>query len=173
MISALIYVARPNDPDVVDHLADSLGALVEGVAAGLVGDAVIIAASHHAALDAVAEATGATFVTRPNGTRPWSAGAKAARREWVLCLDVGDVPGEGWIRAIDRFIGTAGPETILGRLRRPHAGLPSRLVARGESVIGVRSPRAGDLVRRDRLVASADFSPRLRPRRVNVRLDRA
>ncbi|MFD1300581.1 hypothetical protein [Methylobacterium marchantiae] len=172
MISALIHVARPGDPDVVDQLADTLGALVEGVAAGLVGDAVIIAPAHNAALDAVAEATGATFVTRAGGTAPWSAGAKSARREWVLCLEAGDVPAEGWIRTIDRFIGTARPEIVLGRLRRPHAGLPARLAAQGESVIGVRSPRAGDLVRRERLTSGVVFTPRLRPRPVNVRLDR-
>lgn len=172
MISALIHVAMPVGPDAVDQLADTLGALVEGVAAGLVGDAVIIAPAHDPSIDAVAEATGATFVVRSGGTPPWSDGAKAARREWVLCLEAGDVPAEGWIRTIDRFIGTARPEMVLGRLRRPHAGLPSRLAAQGESVIGVRAPRAGDLVRRDRLVASAVFSTRLHPRRVNVRLNR-
>ena len=35
MISALIHVARPADPDAIDRLADTLGALVAGVAAGL------------------------------------------------------------------------------------------------------------------------------------------
>lgn len=173
MISALIHVAKPADPDIVDRLADTLGALVEGVAAGLVGDAVIIAPAHDPALDAVAEATGATFVIRGRGAAPWSAGAKAARREWVMCLEAGDVPAEGWIRALDRFVGTVRPDVVLGRLRRSHAGLPARLAAKGESVIGVRVPRAGDLVRRAALTGAGLFSPRLKPRRVNARLERA
>ncbi|NEU12016.1 hypothetical protein G3T14_07720 [Methylobacterium sp. BTF04] len=173
MISALIHVARPADPDAVDQLADTLGALVAGVAAGLIGDAVIIAPSHHAAIDAVAEATGATLVIRARGATPWSAGAKAARREWVLCLDAGDVPAEGWIRILDRFIGTARPDLALGRLRRPHAGIPARLAARGESVIGVTAPRTGDLVRRDRLLAGPSFSRRLKVRRLAARLERS
>lgn len=173
MISALIHVARPADPDVIDQLADTLGALVAGVAAGLVGDAVIVAATHDDALDAVAEATGARLVIRADAATPWSAGAGVARREWVLCLDAGDVPAEGWIRILDRFIGTARGDVVLARLRRPHTGLPARIVARGETVIGVRGPRAGDLVRRDRLLAAPTFSPRLNARKLVARLDRA
>ncbi len=173
MISALIHVARPTDPEAVDRLADTLGALVAGVAAGLVGDAVIIAPTHHAALDTVAEATGATLVVRARGASPWSAGARAARREWLLCLEAGDVPAEGWIRILDRFIGTCRPDLALGRLRRPHAGLPARIVARGESVIGVNAPRAGDLVRRERLLAGPTFAGRLKVRKLSARLERA
>lgn len=173
MISALIHVARPTDPEAVDQLADTLGALVAGVAAGLIGDAVIVSPAHHAALDTVAEATGATLVVRGRGASPWFAGARSARREWVLCLESGDVPAEGWIRILDRFIGTARPDLALGRLRRPHAGFPVRIVARGESVIGVDTPRAGDLVRRDRLLSGPTFSRRLKVRQLLARLDRA
>ena len=139
MISALTYVARPADPDAIDRLADTLSALVSGVAAGLVGDAVIVTAMACEAIDTVAEATGATVVVRPRGVSPWVAGAKVARRDWVLCLEAGDVPAEGWIRSIDRFVGTVRPEVSLARLRRPHAGLPQRLAAKGERVIGVRN----------------------------------
>ncbi|KQP65892.1 hypothetical protein [Methylobacterium sp. Leaf112] len=173
MISALIHVARPTDPDAVDRLADTLGALVAGVAAGLVGDAVIVAPSHSTAIDTVAEATGAKLVLRPRGGSAWSAGAKAARREWVLCLEAGDVPAEGWIRILDRFIGTARPDVTLGRLRRPHAGLPARLAARGEGVIGVGAPRPGDLVRRERLLAGPRFVRRVKVRKLPARLERS
>ncbi|GJD29322.1 hypothetical protein PMNALOAF_0555 [Methylobacterium adhaesivum] len=173
MISALIHVARPADPDSIDQLADTLGALVAGVAAGLVGDAVIVASSHTAAIDTVAEATGAKLVLRQHGGSAWSAGAKAARRDWVLCLEAGDVPAEGWIRILDRFIGTARPDMTLARLRRPHAGLPARLVARGEGVIGVGAPRAGDLVRRERLLAGPRFVHRVKARTLTARLERS
>ena len=97
---------------------------------------------------------------------------EAARRDWVLCLEAGDVPAEGWIRTLDRFIGTARPEIGLGRLRRPHAALPTRIAARSERVVGVRRPRAGDVVRRDRLLGGPTLSPRLRPRWLPARLDR-
>ncbi|GEP02451.1 hypothetical protein [Methylobacterium oxalidis] len=173
MISALTYVARPADPDTIDRLADTLGALVTGVAAGLIGDAVIIAAAPHETVAAVAEATGAALVVRPRGASPWAAGAKAARREWVLCLESGDVPAEGWIRTLDRFVNTARPDVALARLRRPHANLPVRLATKGESVLGASAPRPGDLVRRERLVAGPNFSPRLKPRLLLARLERA
>jgi hypothetical protein len=173
MLSALISVARPNDPDAVDQLADSLGALVAGVAAGLVGDAVIIVPAHNPTIESVAEATGAKVVLRGRGASPWSAGAKAARRDWVLCLEAGDVPAEGWIRLLDRFIGTARPEVSLARLRRPHTGLPARIAARGERVIGATAPRPGDLVRRERLLAGPKFAGRLKARPLAARLDRA
>jgi hypothetical protein len=172
MISALTYVARPADPDAIDRLADTLSALVSGVAAGLVGDAVIVAGAASEAIEAVAEATGAAVVVRPRGTNPWAAGARIARRDWVLCLEAGDVPAEGWIRSLDRFVGTVRPDVALARLRRPHAGLPQRLAAKGERVIGVRAARAGDLVRRERLIAGPIFSPRLRPRPLIARLER-
>ncbi|HEV7439617.1 MAG TPA: hypothetical protein VGN94_08335 [Methylobacterium sp.] len=172
MISALTYVARPGDPDAIDRLADTLSALVSGVAAGLVGDAVIVTGMACEAIDAVAEATGATVVVRPRGISPWAAGAKVARRDWILCLEAGDVPAEGWIRSIDRFVGTARPDVALARLRRPHAGLPQRLAAKGERVIGVGTARPGDLVRRDRLMAGPTFSPRLKPRPLIARLER-
>lgn len=172
MISGLIHVPRPSDPLAVDRLADTLAALVAGVAAGLVGDAVIVVPAVTKAIETVAEATGATLVVRMRGASPWTAGARKARREWVLCLEAGDVLAEGWIRTLDRFIGTARPDVALGRLRRPHTGLPTRLAARGETVIGVSRPRAGDVVRRDRLLAGATFSPRIRPRRLPARLDR-
>ncbi|GBU16148.1 MULTISPECIES: hypothetical protein [unclassified Methylobacterium] len=173
MISALTYLARPADPDAIEQLADTLGALVAGVAAGLVGDAVIVSAQAHEAVERIADGTGAALVVRPRGGNPWQAGAKLARREWVLCLEAGDVPVEGWIRILDRFVNTARPDVMLGRLRRPHAGLPSRLAARGEGVIGVSEARAGDLVRRERLAAAPGFSPRLRPRPLTARLERA
>ena len=173
MISALTYVARPADPEAIERLADTLSALVAGVAGGLVGDAVIVAGHAHEAVSTIAEGTGASLVLRPRGASPWTAGARAARREWVLCLDAGDVPAEGWIRTLDRFVNTARPEVALARLRRPHAGLPARIAAHGEGVIGVSRVRPGDLVRRERLLAGPTLVPRLKPRLLNARLERA
>lgn len=173
MISGLIHVARSSDPAAIECLADTLSALVAGVAAGLVGDAVIVTAEACPALETVAEGSGATLVVCPPGANPWGAGAKAARREWLLCLEPGDIPAEGWIRSLDRFVGTARPDIALGRMRRAHAALPDRIAARGERVVGARGPRAGDVVRRAHLLAGLPFSPRLTVRMLSVRLDRA
>ena len=172
MISALVLVADPGDADAIDRLADTLGALVAGVAAGLVGDAVIVAGAMDQAVDTIADATGASLVVVPRGANPWVAGAGVARRDWVLCLEAGDVPGDGWIRALDRFVGTAGSET-LGRLSRPHAGLATRLAVRIEAMFGAGAARPGDLVRRDRLGEAGTFAPRLMPRRLIARIGRA
>ncbi len=173
MLSAVTYIARPDGPDAIDQLADTLGALVAGVAAGLVSDAVIVAGAENDEVATVADATGAALVVRPRGASPWLTGARSARRDWVLCLEAGDVPAEGWIRTLDRFIGTARPETALARLRRPQSGLPARLILRGESVLGVARPRAGDLVRREKLVAGPVFAPRLKARHLIARIERA
>ena len=173
MISAVVHVADPRDADATDRLADSLSALVAGVAAGLVGDAVIVAGAASEAVETIADATGATLVLLPRRQNPWVAGAGVARRDWVLCLEAGDVPAEGWIRALDRFVGTARAETMLGRLRRPDAGAMARIASRFERLFGVRRVRAGDLVRRASLMAGPALSPRLRPRRLIARIDRA
>ena len=74
------------------------------------------------------------------------------------------MPADGWIRSADRFAGLAGPEVALARLRRPHAPALDRLLARLDALVGTRTVRAGDLVRREALLAG----PAL-PRRMPVR----
>lgn len=172
MLSAVTYLADPADPDAIDRLADTLSVLVSGVAGGLIGDAVIVAGTESEAVAAVAEATGATLVLHRGGN-PYAAGAAAARRDWILCLEAGDVPAEGWIRTLDRFVGTVRPETGLGRLHRPAAGWLGRLVGRIEVLAGARQARAGDVVRREALRAGAVFAPRLKVKPLIVRIDRA
>jgi len=171
MLSAVTYLADPADPDAIDRLADTLSVLVSGVAGGLVGDAVIVTDEESEAASAIADATGATLVLHRSGS-PYAAGAAEARRDWVLCLEAGDVPAEGWIRTLDRFVNTARPETGLGRLHRPAMGWRGRLVGRVESVTGARRARAGDVVRREALRAGAVFAPRLKVRPLIARIDR-
>ncbi|MBE7245118.1 MAG: hypothetical protein INR63_09210 [Actinomycetospora chiangmaiensis] len=172
MLSAVTYLADPAHPDAIDRLADTLGVLVSGVAGGLIGDAVIVSSCASEAVSAVAEATGATLVVHAGGS-PYTAGAALARRDWILCLEAGDVPAEGWIRTLDRFVGTARPETGLGRLRRPAAGWRAHLVGRVEMVTGARQARAGDVVRRDALRSGPAFAARLKVRPLIARIDRA
>jgi hypothetical protein len=172
MLSAVTLLADPAEPDAIDRLADTLSVLVSGVAGGLIGDAVIVAGADSEAVAAVAEATGATLVLH-RGNHPFQAGAAAARRDWVLCLEAGDVPAEGWIRTLDRFVGTARPEVGLGRLHRPAAGWLARARGRIEVLAGARQARAGDVVRREALRAGPMFAPRLKVRPLIARIDRA
>ncbi|MGY2051835.1 hypothetical protein [Methylobacterium sp. JK268] len=166
MFTAVVHVARAGGPEAIEALADSLSALVEGVAAGVIGDAVIVARDpDDRDLALVADRTGAALVAR--GADPWLAAAAVARRTWLLCLEAGDLPAEGWIRTLDRFAGTAPPTLAVGRLRRGHAPRLSRLAARWEAWLGTRRVRAGDVVRREALAAGLPFGARQRVRRLN------
>lgn len=173
MITGLIHAARPDDPETIDRLADTLASLVTGVAAGLVGDAVIVTAAASVALETIAEGSGAELIVTGSEVSPWHAGARAARREWVLCLEAGDVLREGWIRTLDRFVGTARSDVALARLHRSHAGLRERLGKDIDRLIGVAQPRAGDLVRSVIVQLGPSFRPRLKPRLLTVQIERA
>lgn len=135
MITVLVRVTHGPEA-----LAATLSALVPAVAAGLIGDAVILAARQDDVLMQVADAAGASLVE----SDAWVDGVKLARREWLLCLDDGDIPQEGWIRVLDRFVALAKPEQGLARMRRQRAGL----IGMTTSLFTGSSVRAGDLVHR-------------------------
>jgi hypothetical protein len=137
MITVLVRVTHGPEA-----LAATLSALVPAVAAGLVGDAVILTDKQDDILTKVADAAGATLVTAQRGS--WIEGAKAARRDWLLCLDDGDIPQEGWIRVLDRFVALSKPERGLARMRRPSGGVINALV----NLFASSSVRGGDLVHR-------------------------
>ncbi|WP_029030893.1 hypothetical protein [Salinarimonas rosea] len=142
MISALIL--SDGDPQA---LAATIAALVPGVAEGAIADAVVLVhGTPPPAIEALADAAGATLVALAPGEAPWRAGARAARRDWLLLLEAGDVPLEGFSRALERFAGTAPAHApgALGRMRREVAGLLAGFVARLGA--GAQRPRAGDLV---------------------------
>ncbi len=137
MITVLVRVTHGPEA-----LAATLSALVPAVAAGLVGDAVILSRGQDETVAKVADAVGATLIVAEDAS--WTHGARAARRDWLLCLDDGDIPQEGWIRVLDRFVGLAKPERGLARLQRRRTGLLGRLA----NLLGRSSVRAGDLVHR-------------------------
>ncbi|GGK26248.1 hypothetical protein [Salinarimonas ramus] len=127
-------------------LAATIASLVPGVADGAIADAIVLVrGTPDAAHEALADAAGADLVSLAPGEDPWRAGAARARRDWLLLLESGDVPLEGFARPLERFAGSApaAPEA-LGRLRRADAGLVASLLAR----LGMeaRRPRSGDLV---------------------------
>ena len=126
MITVLIRVSHGPEALVV-----TLSALVPAVAAGLVGDAVIIApAAGRRDSSRWRMPAGATLVVADDLS--WRKVRGAARKDWMLCLDDGDIPQEGWIRVLDRFVTLGARERQLGRLRRPGgtcAGHRMRLAA--------------------------------------------
>jgi hypothetical protein len=156
MITALILADGR-----LEALATTVSALVPAVADGLVADAVVLSRGHDAQIERAAEAVGAAFLVAPAGDDPWAAGAAVARRDWVLCLGAGDLPSEGWMRAVDRFVALAPPERRFGRLPRRHPTLLGRLLglaflARSDAI------RPGDIIHRSMLT-----QPR-RPRPLTV-----
>lgn len=166
MITGVIHVEGPPE-----ELAASLGALVPAVVEGLMGDAVIVAGRADPALTTISEISGAKLLHIASDADPWRAGAALARRPWLLCLQSGDVPGEGWMRAADRFLAAAVRSgQPLGRLARRRSSPGTVLAALAERLAGTRQVRAGDLVRRDWLMAQD--MPRVRPARIGASVER-
>lgn len=145
MLSALILSRDGPDP-----LAVTLSALVAGVAHGVVADAVVIVERDDADIARIADAIGAEYVVAAEGADPWRTGARIARREWLICLESGDLPLEGWIDAVDRFAFAASMEGYpVGRLARRSRGLREWF----RNALARWSPgtRAGDVVHVSRL----------------------
>ena len=95
MISAVIRVDRG-----AEALAVTLSALVPAVADGLVGDAVVLSRTRIPQSQRWPMRSAPRSSPRPTPRSPKEAAA--ARRDWILCLADGDVPTEGWMRALDR-----------------------------------------------------------------------
>lgn len=156
MMTALVLVEHG-----VEALAATLKALVPAVPEGVVGDAVVLARKSCRDIEAVADAVGAALVIVPPGSDPWRAGAAIARGEWMFCLEDGDVPVEGWIAAIDRFIAASPPEGRCGRLRRSRR-MPLKRLLNLSLSWPTRRLRSGDLVHRGLLVGEGKAVPRRR-----------
>jgi len=162
MITALILTE-----DGIEPLAATLAALVPAVAAGLVADAVVLDLDAAGEIAAVADGVGAAHVRIAERRLAFAAGAAVARRDWLFCLEAGDVPQEGWIGAVEAYLaGASGPG--LGRARRG-GGLAARAALLWERLAGARQVRAGDLVHRA-LVLGPRLPRSLRPARLDARI---
>jgi len=156
MITALIFADGR-----LEALATTVSALIPAVADGLVADAIVLSRDRDAQIERVAEAVGAAFLVTSSGQDAWATGAAAARRDWVLCLGAGDLPSEGWMRAVDRFVALAPPDRRFGRLPRRHTTVAARL--RAIAALGSRRAiRPGDVIHRSLLA-----EPR-RPRPITI-----
>jgi hypothetical protein len=165
MITALILAERGGE-----RLGLTLASLVPAVVAGLVGDAVLITPRQDASVQAIADGVGASLVALPQRSDPWRAGAAAARRDWLLCLEEGDVLADGWIRPLERFLAAASAtDRGFARLRRSSAGAAAVMRDVAERWAGTRHPRAGDLVHRAWLDGTRR---RVRPVPLRARIER-
>jgi hypothetical protein len=91
-------------PDVMP-LAATLSVLVEGAAAGLIGHAVIIAPSSagEGEIGKLADATGADMIaSSANISSDWMAGAMAARGDWLVLMQAGEILSQNWVQALER-----------------------------------------------------------------------
>jgi hypothetical protein len=158
MITALIRVEHGPGA-----LGVTLSALVPGVVEGLVGDAVVLAREPGPAVTRIADALGAAILPVGADDEPWSRGAAVAKRDWVLCLDDGDVPAEDWVRALERFVRLTPAERRFGRIPRRAANWRERFAAGWVGLTGGRPVQSGDLVHRSLLAGG-------RPKRAPVRI---
>lgn len=169
MITAIVQAAGSGVRPGTEALAATLSSLVPGVADGLVADAVVVAEAGDAGAARLAEAAGAAHLALTAGGDPWRLAAPLARRDWLLCLDAGDVPREGWITVLDRFL-AGRPSMRLARLGRARPTAGERLIGWRDRVLGADAPRAGDLVHRALL--ARDWPRNLRPVRLGAGLER-
>jgi hypothetical protein len=154
MITALILAERGGEA-----LGVTLASLVPAVVAGIVGDAVLIAPRQDASVETIADGVGASLVA-----------AAVARRDWLLCLEDGDVLADGWMRPLERFLATASAtDPAVARLRRSSAGRAAAVRTAIERWAGTRRPRAGDLVHRAWLDGARQ---RVRPVAIRARIER-
>jgi hypothetical protein len=100
-----VFAAIVRSRGTVMPLAATLTALVEGVTAGLVGHAVVIAPDEAAESECLrlAEAMGADLVVATGSAEgDWRAAAEAARGEWLMLLEAGEMLEPGWPAALER-----------------------------------------------------------------------
>ena len=162
MITVLIRVRHG-----AEALAVTLSALIPAVADGLIADAVVLVSKADDTVASVAEAVGATLVIAESGD--WALGATNAKRDWLLCLDDGDVPTDGWIRTLERFVALSPPGRRLGRLGRRTGTAEKRLRRTLRALIAPKRVQAGDLVRRAVLTGGTATD---RPVRVGAWIER-
>lgn len=111
-------------------IAPTLRAVAEGAVAGLVGEVVVADGGSRDGIRDVAEACGARLVTAPAGRGTQiRAGAEASRGDWLLVLHADSVPGERWVRAVERHIEGSPGKAAYFRLRYREGGVPAALVA--------------------------------------------
>ncbi|HEU0222952.1 MAG TPA: TIGR04283 family arsenosugar biosynthesis glycosyltransferase [Paracoccaceae bacterium] len=116
--------------DVADRIGPCLGALAEGLDAGLLRELILADGGSTDAIEAVADAVGARLVRTARGRgQQLAAGARAARGTWLLVVHADTVLAPGWSRAVLAQIRARPGMAGYFRLRFDAAGIFPRLVA--------------------------------------------
>lgn len=167
LTDALMLTAIIRSNGRYEPLAATLAALIAAVSEGIVGHAVVVAPADDADKAKLAEETGADFVVA-SPSDCWSAGAVAARGQWLLLLDAGDIPDEDWARRAERHLLLASRRPAL----LPLAGLATGLRERLAGLVAPRAVGAGLITRRDAVIAGRlpASARRLRTRRRRVEI---
>ena len=149
MISVLLP-STAQEPSLIDTLA----ALVEGVAEGILRDAIIVG-PENSETDALADAAGATRLIA-QGTRYalLAEASKFARSEWCFIVTAGLVPGGDWMRGLYDGISAIGAPNEAGIMplaSRPGlaALLKTGFINRSPFLTGQPDLRHGVLMRRE------------------------
>jgi hypothetical protein len=160
MLTAVIRSSGEHEP-----LAATLTVLISAVSEGFVGHAVVVAPRQNSEIDMLVDATGASFVLAPAATA-WVEGAKAARGDWLLLLEAGDLPDLNWTRSVERHLLVASQRPAL----MPMAGLLAGLKERALRLLRPRALAAGLVTTRREAEAGLLSAPPLRLRVMRQRL---
>ncbi|MCT8266970.1 glycosyl transferase [Afifella sp. JA880] len=96
-----VLLSAPND---AQHLARSLTALVPAAVEGLVRDAYVVGARNDEEIEAVADAAGAELI----GREALTEAITASRGEWLLLMEGGARPLDGWMTAVREWMEEPG-----------------------------------------------------------------
>ncbi len=142
-----------------EALAATISALIPAVAEGFLGHAVIVGAKPDSAVEKLADATGASLVIAALA-ESWQAGARAARGDWLLLLDAGDMPRLDWARHVERHLIASGGQAALMARDGIWPGLSERVAV----MLGSAALRPGLLASaREVKAGKLDSSPRRLP----------
>lgn len=147
MLAAVISATGP-----VSALGATFAALIPGVTHGLLGHAVVLDPATDSEIERISEATGAGYIAGND----WLDGINAARGEWLLLLEAGDLPAIHWPAVVDRHLQVAAAQAALlpragwfaslaersGRALRPGLVLPRSMALTGRSSGTIRRLQA-------------------------------
>jgi len=87
------------------RIGPTLGALAEGLDAGLIGELIIVDGNSKDDIAAIADQIGARFITTHAGRGGQLAkGAESACRPWLLFIHADTVLSEGWVSAVQKHL---------------------------------------------------------------------